>query len=50
MISDEHDEDEALVLRGLAYRMSLGIEIKTRKHGLRSFLGVFRGAVSAKLN
>lgn len=44
MISDE--QDEALVLRGLAYRMSLGVEIKTRKHGLRSFPNVFLGTVS----
>lgn len=44
MISDEMDE--ALVLRGLAYRMSLGVEIKTRKYGLRSFSSVFLGTVS----
>lgn len=44
MISDE--QDEALVLRGLAYRMSLGVEIKTRRHGLRSLTNVFLGTVS----
>ena len=47
MISDELDE--ALVLRGLAYRMSLGVRIKTRKYGLRSFVNVFLGTVSVEL-
>lgn len=40
------ENDEALVLRGTAHRMSQGIEIKTRKHGLLSFRNVFVGAVS----
>lgn len=42
-MSDEHDE--ALVLRGVAYRMSLGIETKTHKHVLRAFRNTFLGTV-----
>lgn len=45
-MGDEQDIDEALVLRGVAYRMSQGIEIKTHTRGLRPFHNVFLGTVS----
>ncbi|CAM9450974.1 unnamed protein product, partial [Ectocarpus sp. 6 AP-2014] len=40
-MSDE--QDEANVLRGVAHRMSQGIEIKTHKHLLRAFRNTFLG-------
>ncbi|CAM9950433.1 unnamed protein product, partial [Ectocarpus sp. 4 AP-2014] len=40
-MSDE--QDEANVLRGVAHRMSQGIEIKTHKHILRAFRNTFLG-------
>lgn len=43
-MSDE--QDEALVLRSVAYRMSLGIETKAHKHVLRTFRNTFLGTVS----
>ncbi|CAN0279151.1 unnamed protein product, partial [Ectocarpus sp. 12 AP-2014] len=38
-MSDE--QDEANVLRGVAHRMSQGIEIRTHKHTLRAFRNTF---------
>lgn len=42
-MSDE--QNEALVLRGTAHRMSQGIEIKTHTHVLRGFRNTFLGTV-----
>lgn len=42
-----YDDDETLVLRGMAHRMSQGIETRTRKHKLFSFDNVFIGTVRA---
>ena len=42
----DNDDDETLVLRSMAHRMSQGIETKTRKHGLLSFDNIFIGTVS----
>ena len=42
------EQDEALVLRGIAHRMSQGIEIKTHTHMLRGFRNTFLGTVSRK--
>lgn len=43
VMSDE--QEEALVLRGIAHRMSQGIEIKTHKLVLRAFRNTFLGTV-----
>lgn len=40
-----YDDDETLVLRSMAHRMSQGIETRTRKHKLFSFDNVFIGTV-----
>lgn len=42
-----YDDDETLVLRSMAHRMSQGVETKTRKHKLFSFDNVFIGTVRA---
>lgn len=39
-------DDEVLALRSIAYRMSQGIEVKTRTSGVRKFRNVFMGKVS----
>lgn len=38
--------DETLALRGIAHRMSQGVEVKTRTYGLMQFYNIFRGKVS----
>lgn len=45
VMSDE--QEEALVLRGIAHRMSQGIEIKTHKPMVRAFRNTFFGTVSS---